>query len=83
MQRMSLLLLYKGNILRRFCSEFSKWSKARQRVNPWRNLGMKLEKYLSKLANIHYKWEAINMAPVTQILVVGTLRKDDLSHNSG
>lgn len=25
---------------------------------------------MSKLASIYYKWEAINMAPITQILVV-------------
>lgn len=34
---------------------------------------MKLEEYLSKLANIHYKGEVIDMTPVTHIRVVETL----------
>lgn len=33
---------------------------------------MKLEKFLSNFSNLHYKWEAINVAPITQILLVGT-----------
>lgn len=43
---------------------------------------MKLEKYLSKLGYIQYKWQVINTTPITEILVIRSLGKDDLTQKT-